>query len=82
MRDLSLAFVGSIPHHHTMLTPEDLCERIERHLAETGTKPSAFGRQVANDPHLVRDLKEGREPRRKTVERIMAALSEPAEASA
>jgi len=34
--------------------------RIERHLRTTGTKPTRFGREAANDPRLVFDLREGR----------------------
>lgn len=55
-----------------MLTPHiDLASLIEAHLAKTGQKPTAFGMDAVGDPWLLRDLKAGREPRRKTVARIM-----------
>jgi hypothetical protein len=34
--------------------------KIERHLRKTGKKPTRFGREAANDPRLVFDLREGR----------------------
>jgi hypothetical protein len=58
-----------------MSTPTDLAARVRHHLTLTKESPSGFGRRVANDPHLVRQLESGREPRRRTVERIEAALS-------
>lgn len=35
-------------------------EKIERHLRKTGKKPTRFGREAANDPRLVFDLRQGR----------------------
>jgi hypothetical protein len=37
--------------------------RIERYLSATGTPWSRFGRIVASDPRLVRDMRNGRMPR-------------------
>jgi hypothetical protein len=34
--------------------------KIERHLRKTGKKPTRFGREAANDPRLVFDLRQGR----------------------
>lgn len=34
--------------------------KIETHLRKTGKKPTRFGREAANDPRLVFDLREGR----------------------
>jgi len=34
--------------------------KIERHLRKTGKKPTRFGREAANDPRLVFDLRDGR----------------------
>ena len=45
---------------------------IENYLRRTGMAPSAFGLAVLNDPALVFDLKNGRELRRATRERITA----------
>lgn len=36
---------------------------VERFLRESGMAPTLFGRQSINDPRLVSDLRNGREPR-------------------
>jgi hypothetical protein len=43
---------------------------VERHLRQGAIPPSRFGRQAAGDPRLVFDLRNGREPRPSTVERV------------
>ncbi|TKD51748.1 hypothetical protein [Sphingomonas baiyangensis] len=53
----------------------DLVVRIERHLRRSGMKRTAFGRSVANDPRLVDDLRNGREPRARMRGRIEAYLA-------
>lgn len=47
---------------------------IECHLARTQTPPSRFGREALGDPHLVRDLRNGRQLRPKTMARLCAYL--------
>ena len=56
------------------MTVEALTQRIEVYLKESGLTESDFGRAAINDPNLVRQLREGREPRRRTRERIAAFL--------
>lgn len=51
-----------------------LLRDVERYLRETGMAPTRFGRDVAGDPRLVLDMRNGREPRPKTAARIMAAM--------
>lgn len=52
------------------MTPlPDLLSAIEAHCAKTGMGESTFGNLALNDPNFVRNLREGREPRRKTVAR-------------
>jgi len=51
-----------------------LLRRIELHLRATGTPPTRFGRVVANDPRLVSDLRNGREPGQRLIERIESFL--------
>lgn len=63
-----------------MLSHADLVALVERHIAEARISPSAFGRAVANDPHLVRQLRQGRRPRMDTVERILAAVAPASDA--
>ena len=47
-----------------------LLSRIERHLKRTGLTPTAFGREVMNDPGFVRQLRNGREPGPRTERRV------------
>lgn len=53
----------------------DLLHRIERHLKETGTPPTRFGRDAAGDPRLVFDLRLGREVGRILHARIVAHIA-------
>ena len=48
--------------------------KIERYLRKSGKKPTRFGREVANDPRLVFDLREGRVMGRGRASRIEAFL--------
>lgn len=48
--------------------------KIERHLRKTGKKPTRFGREAANDPRLVFDLRDGRVVGRGLAARIEAFL--------
>jgi hypothetical protein len=51
-----------------------LLRRIERHLRQSGTPPTRFGRQAVRDPRFVFDLRNGREPRSATASRVAAYL--------
>lgn len=51
-----------------------LLSQIERHIKRTGTTPTTFGRAVNGDPCLVFDLRTGRQPTLKTVEKIKTIL--------
>ena len=57
------------------MTP--LLTKIERHLKATAIPPSRFGREAAHDPRFVFDLRNGREPRGTTVERVLAFMAGP-----
>lgn len=48
-----------------------LVERIEQFCIKNGLSTSRFGGLAANDYSLYRDLKAGREPRRRTLERVL-----------
>jgi hypothetical protein len=52
-----------------------LLRRIERYLSRHEISPARFGIEAANDPRLVFDLRRGREPRRRMVERVEAYLA-------
>lgn len=55
-----------------------LLERIEVHLRERKMTPSRFGREAVNDWKFVSQLRTGREPRTKTVERVLRYLERQA----
>lgn len=47
-----------------------LIREIERFLKRTGMPPTKFGRLAAQDPRLVGDLRNGREPRAAMTSRV------------
>ncbi|HWK36524.1 hypothetical protein [Sphingomonas sp.] len=49
--------------------------RVRGYLKETGMAATQFGRAAANDPRLVGDLANGREPRARMVARIDAYIA-------
>ena len=51
-----------------------LLRRIERYLRETDTPATRFGREAVRDPRFVFDLRQGREPRIETEQRVRAFL--------
>jgi homoserine dehydrogenase len=57
-------------------------DAVEAFIATRGWTPTRFGRQIAGDPLFVFDLREGREPRSETRQRILKLMSEQAEAPA
>lgn len=52
----------------------DLLERVERYIKRTGAAPSSVGRQAANDPCFVADLRAGRRVYPKLAERVTSWL--------
>ncbi len=53
-----------------------LMRRIELFLERAGMKPTRFGREVAGDPRLIFDMRNGRELRETTAARVVAWLDE------
>lgn len=51
-----------------------LLHRIERYLRSTRMPPTRFGRNVLRDPNFVFNLRDGREPRDATTQRVQAYL--------
>ncbi len=49
---------------------------VERFLKQTGMPASQFGRMVARDPCLVRDMRNGREPRPRLRANIASHLAQ------
>jgi homoserine dehydrogenase len=63
------------------MSPTELLEKIETFLAATGMKPSTFGDKAVNDPAFVFGLRNGREPRFSTVEKVLKFMAEQKEAA-
>lgn len=51
-----------------------LLDRIERHLKESHMSATRFGRRAVGDPRFVLDLRQGRRPRRRTLEKVEVYL--------
>jgi homoserine dehydrogenase len=51
-------------------------QSVESFIAARGWTPTRFGRAIAGDPLFVFDLREGREPRSDTRQRILKAMQE------
>ena len=54
--------------------PVHLLREVEIFLRTSNVPPERFGRQVMGDPRFVFDLRRGREPRPRTVARILRFL--------
>lgn len=59
---------------HTKPQHLDLLSLIQAHCAKSGMSKSSFGMDAVGDPNFVRQLEEGREPRRRVVSRVMEYL--------
>jgi hypothetical protein len=49
---------------------------IEKYLRARNVAPTRFGRDAVSDPRFVLDLRNGREPRRRTVSRVLAYIDD------
>lgn len=58
-----------------MSTAQKLLADVERFLEKTGMPATTFGLRVANDGHLVRDLRSGRDIRASQIDRIRDYMS-------
>ena len=54
--------------------PVHLLSEVERFLKMSKTPAARFGREVMRDPRFVFDLRNGREPSDRTVDRVRAFL--------
>lgn len=50
--------------------------RIERHLRLRRMTPTRFGREAVGDPNLITQLRDGRELRRATTQRVVDYLDD------
>ena len=51
-----------------------LLREVEKFLRQYDTPPTRFGRDAVGDPRFVFDLRNGRDPRPQTIERVLAYL--------
>ena len=51
-----------------------ILERIDRYLRATRSTPSRLGREAVGDPNFVTNLRDGRQPRQSTLERVIAFI--------
>ena len=54
----------------------NLLPRINKFLTDTNTPETRFGRDTVKDPRLVRDIRNGRELRPATADRIAVYLAQ------
>lgn len=54
----------------------NLLREVEKFLRQNDTPPTRFGRDAVGDPRFVFDLRNGRDPRPATVDRVLAYLEE------
>ena len=53
-----------------------LLHRIEQYLKSRRIPPTRFGRDAVGDPNFIFDLRDGRDPREKTIRRVLAYLDQ------
>lgn len=51
-----------------------LLREVEKFLRHSDVPPTRFGREAMGDPRFVHDLRNGRDPRPRTVARVRAYL--------
>jgi hypothetical protein len=51
-----------------------ILDRIDQYLRLTKTTPSRLGRDAVGDPNFVMSLRNGRRPRRATLDRVIAFI--------
>jgi len=52
----------------------NLLREVEKFLRRSDTAPTRFGREAVGDPRFVFDLRNGRDPRPRTIARVLAYL--------
>lgn len=51
-----------------------ILDRIDNYLRATRSTPSRLGREAVGDPNFVTNLRDGRQPRQSTLERVIAYI--------
>lgn len=57
-------------------------DKVEKFITDREMTPTQFGKQFAGDPLFVFQLRDGREPRSQTRQRIIAAMEAPSSEAA
>ena len=58
------------------MPPQQIARILARYCDDRDIPHSRFGRDTVNDPRLIFDLRAGRKPRPKTLDRINTAIVE------
>lgn len=53
----------------------NLLEHIEKYLEESGVTPTAFGVDCMKDPNFVSDVRQGRDYRKSTEDKVLNYIS-------
>lgn len=51
-----------------------ILDRIDHYLRSSKTSPSRLGRDAVGDPNFVMNLRDGRQPRQATLDRVIAFI--------
>jgi hypothetical protein len=51
-----------------------ILDRIDRYLRSSKSSPSRLGREAVGDPNFVMNLRDGRQPRQATLDRVLAFI--------
>lgn len=57
------------------MTPTTFLADVERYLRRSGTAPSAFGREAVGDPNFIADLRDGRAPNLRVINRVQEYMA-------
>lgn len=61
---------------------EDFVDEVNAFIESTGMLPTIFGREAANDPNFVRNLKNGRSPSLAKADKVRTWMREHASGEA
>ena len=51
-----------------------ILDHIDRYLRRSKSSPSRLGRDAVGDPNFVMNLRDGRQPRKATLDRVLAFI--------
>ncbi len=56
-----------------------ILDRIDHYLRSSKSSPSRLGRDAVGDPNFVMNLRDGRQPRQATLDRVLAFIEQEEE---